>query len=78
MSHMLCICGHDIADHTDLLPYAGFAYVIRDQNRDQFLDDVYQDLASFATALAVNGHVIWISGTSGEWGWERHAACSTR
>lgn len=66
MSHMLCTCGHDMPDNTDKLPYAGFAYVLRDQSTDQFWDEVYQDIASFATALAEDRRDAWITERFGE------------
>src|SRR5687767_2712777 len=58
MASLQCRCGQVIVDRTDNLAYKG--RIVRDQDQDQFLDQVSHDIASFVTALVDGTEHAWL------------------
>jgi hypothetical protein len=58
MSKMACLCGGTISD--TLVPCPTEGWILRDQDQEQYCDDVCRDLTAFFTAVRVGRRTDWI------------------
>jgi hypothetical protein len=58
MAKLRCQCGHLIVDQADNLAYKG--RILRDQDADQFFDQVSHTIATFVSALGEGTQQTWL------------------
>lgn len=56
---MKCLCGSEIIDQTDKLPYKGA--VIRDQEKSDLVQSVVRDISSFINSISHGTREKWIA-----------------